>query len=281
MSILWRNIRSIFATKLSSSVRQITMYPALSKEAVETLGKNPYFDKYAGKLLEKQKVAPEEFSSLLDNLKNEKEKQKQNVASVEETINPLPAGQPRPAGSNPLKTSTKTLNDILKLDKVKNEEPQVIEQMWLEYHKTKDSTIAASVPVNIYETLIQKSKKFPIFLVALPRNQGYEFIMLQFNGNEVHFTPLISYQTHKENAPGCLTLVYYSDLKEEKNLILLRGEYDKNVINAMEAQCLANQIQLYYGENDEKRTKLMERFTNHPDEFQHMDLIGELNTLSI
>ena len=93
------------------------------------------------------------------------------------------------------------------------------------------------------------------FLVALPRNQGYEFIMLQFNGNEVHFTPLISYQvsnfislnnleiivltsidfniydqTHKENAPGCLTLVYYADLKDEKNIILMRGEYDKNVI---------------------------------------------------
>lgn len=48
----------------------------------------------------------------------------------------------------------------------------------------------------------------------------------------------------------------------------------------MEAQCLANQIQLFYGEDNEKRTKLMERFAHHSDEFHHMDLVAELDTLS-
>lgn len=280
MSILCRNIRSLVTTSFPPSSRKFTMFSALSKEAIETLQKNPFFDKYAEKIVEKQKVAPEEFDSLLDNLKKNKHSEKK-FDSVHGTQNPLPVGQPTSAGIGQSTPNNKSLNDILKLDLVKDEEPAAIEQMWLEYHKTKDSTIAALVPTNIYETLMQKSKLCPTFLIALPRNQGYEFIMLQFTGNEVHFTPLISYQTHKENAPTCLTLVYYPDLKEEKNLVLMRGEYDKNVINAMEAQCLANQIQLYYGENDEKRTKLMERFIKHPDEFQYMDLIRELNTLSL
>lgn len=48
----------------------------------------------------------------------------------------------------------------------------------------------------------------------------------------------------------------------------------------MEAQCLANQLQLFYGENNEKRDKLMARFTHYPDEFKHMDLIAEIECLS-
>lgn len=48
----------------------------------------------------------------------------------------------------------------------------------------------------------------------------------------------------------------------------------------MEAQCLANQLQLYYGENNLKRDRLMERFTFSPDDFKHMDLIAEIETLS-
>lgn len=48
----------------------------------------------------------------------------------------------------------------------------------------------------------------------------------------------------------------------------------------LEAQCLANQLQLFYGENNEKRNKLMERFTFQPDGFKHMDLITEIECLS-
>lgn len=50
--------------------------------------------------------------------------------------------------------------------------------------------------------------------------------------------------------------------------------------NVMEAQCLANQLQLYYGENNEKRDRLLERFTFSADEFKHMDLIAEIESLS-
>ncbi len=48
----------------------------------------------------------------------------------------------------------------------------------------------------------------------------------------------------------------------------------------MEAQCLANQLQLFYGENNEKRNRLMDRFTHYPHDFKHMDLIAEIESLS-
>lgn len=35
---------------------------------------------------------------------------------------------------------------------------------------------------------------------------------------------------HKENAPECLTMIYFSEFADNKNIVLMKGEYDKNVI---------------------------------------------------
>lgn len=61
----------------------------------------------------------------------------------------------------------------------------------------------------------------------------------------------------------------------------MRAEYDVNVINAQEAQCLANQLQLYYSQNNQSKLNLLEKFTHEPDNFKHMDVIKELENLSI
>lgn len=68
------------------------------------------------------------------------------------------------------------------------------------------------------------------FLFPLPRQQGYEFIIVQFAGNEAHFTTLINYQAYQANAPECLTIVHYPELAEDKGVVLMVGEFDKNVI---------------------------------------------------
>lgn len=86
---------------------------------------------------------------------------------------------------------------------------------------------------------------------------------------------------HKENAPECLTLTHYTEFKDSKGIVLMRGEYDKNVINASEAQCLANQLQLYYRTNDPSKLEILERFTKKPDEFKHMELIKQIENITL
>ena len=68
------------------------------------------------------------------------------------------------------------------------------------------------------------------FLFPLPRKEGYEFIVVQFEGKEAHFTTLINYQAFTENAPECLSLVHYTELMEDKGIVLMVGEYDKNIL---------------------------------------------------
>lgn len=61
----------------------------------------------------------------------------------------------------------------------------------------------------------------------------------------------------------------------------MRGEIDTNVINVQEAQCLANQLQLYYAQDSKSKLALLDRFTKQPDSFKHMDVVNELNNLTL
>jgi ATP synthase F1 complex assembly factor 1 len=66
--------------------------------------------------------------------------------------------------------------------------------------------------------------------MPLPRDDGFEFFLVQYMNKTFHFTPLIAYQTHKENAPEVLRLICYTDLQESKDLVLMRGEFTKNIL---------------------------------------------------
>ncbi|XP_034249449.1 ATP synthase mitochondrial F1 complex assembly factor 1 [Thrips palmi] len=263
---------------LQTTDRFIMTTPALkAKEAVDALKGNPYFEKYAKKIAQLQQTSPEELLSRLEAFKKDEVESGLKSNQEERAFSkPAPAKPGHALGL----TKPKVLSDIMKTELLLDKTPDEIKSIWIDYHKSKD-VIAATIPSDIYDKLYQRSLEHPTFLLALPRSQGYEFIVCQFASNEIHFTPLISYQAHKENAPECLTITHYVDLKDDKKIVLMKGEFNKEIVNATEALCLANQIQLYYGQDDEKRQLIMDRFTNKPLEFKHMDLIAQLECLSI
>nr|XP_053628206.1 ATP synthase mitochondrial F1 complex assembly factor 1-like [Cherax quadricarinatus]XP_053628207.1 ATP synthase mitochondrial F1 complex assembly factor 1-like [Cherax quadricarinatus]XP_053628208.1 ATP synthase mitochondrial F1 complex assembly factor 1-like [Cherax quadricarinatus] len=212
-------------------------------KALEELEKNPYFDKYAAKIAKFQKESPEEFLSKFAKSKDVKESQSGGQGFTQKAKK---SKESLPKGSYAF-APQKKLESILKMDLLKG----------------------------------KTNEEVKYFLFPLPRNEGYEFIVAQFAGHEVHFTPLINYQAYKEDAPECLSLVHYPDLREERGIIFMHGEYDKNIINAFEAQFLVNQLQLYYGGSDKAKTKLLEKFHHAPDQFKHMELIDQLERLDL
>ena len=92
-------------------------------------------------------------------------------------------------------TLKKRLEDIMKLDLVKDKTVEEIKLIWLEYHKNKD-VIAATIDVAQYDLQMQRGAEFPVFIFPLPRTQGYEFIVSQFASNSIHFTTLLCYQVN-------------------------------------------------------------------------------------
>lgn len=84
----------------------------------------------------------------------------------------------------------------MKLELIQDKSAEEITKIWQEYHIHKD-VIAATVPADDYNVIYEHAIKHPIFLFPIPRSQGFEFIMAQFQRNSVHFTPLICYQVRK------------------------------------------------------------------------------------
>jgi len=257
--------------------RTIMTSSARAEKAAEELKNNPYYEKYATKIATLQQTSPEEFLSRIE--ENEKVKNKPKFGGIKERQYSALL-KPKDNLISQQETKDKSLNDIMKVELIKDKDSEEIKRIWAEYHIQKE-VISATIPSKIYDRIMSLSSTHPTFIFPLPRSQGYEFIMCQFFRNTVHFTPLICYQVHKENAPECLTITHYTDLKDDKNIVLMRGEFDKDVIDAKEAQCLANQLQMFYGQEDEKKLNLLETFTNKPDNFKHMDLISELENLSL
>ncbi len=48
-----------------------------------------------------------------------------------------------------------------------------------------------------------------------------------------------------------------------------------------EAQCLANEVELYYASPTESRMRLLRAFTESPADFKHMDLVNEMESVSL
>nr|XP_026500361.1 ATP synthase mitochondrial F1 complex assembly factor 1 [Vanessa tameamea] len=259
--------------------RNIMTTSSKSEKAMEILQNNPYYEKYADRIAEMQKTSPEEFLKRVEEQsKNKNSENKKKFASVD-TRQYSSVLNPKHALKEELILEDKKLNDIFKLELVADKNAEEVQIIWEEYHKQKE-VISATIPKEIYENIQLNMKQYPTFLFPLPRSQGYEFIMSQVSGHTVHFTPLLAFQVHKENAPECLTMVHYTELVQ-KGIVLMRGEYDKNVLNGKEAQCLANQFQLYYNGRNENKIKLLKLFTKSSDIFKHMDLITELETLEV
>ncbi|XP_063388226.1 ATP synthase mitochondrial F1 complex assembly factor 1 [Cydia fagiglandana] len=262
------------------SCRSISTSNIRMEKAMEKLQTNPYYEKYADRIARLQKTDPKEFlERVARTVSPERKPSGAGKASVD-TSQYSSVLNPKEALPEDVAAEEKKLDVIFKTELVKDKDASEIQVIWQEYHKEKD-VIAATIPADTYTGLRENMKQFPTFLFPLPRDQGYEFIVCQSFGHSVHFTPLLAFQVHKENAPECLTMVHYTELKD-KGIVLMRGEYDKNVLSGREALCLANQFQLYYGASAEPaRRELLQSFTTSPDNFKHMDLIAQLENISL
>ena len=153
---------------------------------------NPYFEKYAQKIAKIQQTSPEELVARIEEQTKKKVKAEPKARDYSELMHPKKAAETK------AELPYKKLEDIMKLDLIEGHPVEEIKKIWLEYHKQKE-VIAATIPTETFEKLMENSKKYPIFIFPIPRSQGFEFIMFQFAANTIHFTPLLCYQVSSSN----------------------------------------------------------------------------------
>ncbi|KAK6178848.1 hypothetical protein SNE40_011341 [Patella caerulea] len=231
---------------------------------------NAYYEKYKTKLQDLAKKSPEEFNAKL-----------QKIAQVKEDIkieHKKDLSTPPTVKSQKGMTSwpPKKLDDIMKLDLIKDKTSSEIEQIWVEHFVQKDCVFGVLKEHYLkFNELMEKSKKYPNFIYPLPKQDGYEFYLSEFKGTEVYFTSLIQYQRHTENAPPCLSLAHFTEFQVDKGIVLMAGVYDDQVLSKKEALNLVRQMSQYYGNRSPEHFRFVQLFNEKPEEFDYLRLISE------
>jgi len=248
------------------------------REQVEDeIEQNPYFEKYADKIKKVQEDAKQfDFSTQHkgdSRLRRETEHWKQTIQSVEEKLSEKKKEEENRRGSK----LPSSLGDLIRLDMLESKSAEEITHIWTHHFKEKDA-ISAVIPANLYNEMLKRAEEYPTFLYPLPKDQGYEFVLSQFDGNRCFFTSLINFQVHGENAPWQFCITFYAELEASKGVVLMTSELDQSAMNVFEAQCLAQLQKLFYVSPDEKKTELLHTFNKNPDAFKYMDLVKELES---
>ncbi|KAI5626525.1 ATP synthase mitochondrial F1 complex assembly factor 1 [Silurus asotus] len=282
MACLYRGMLAVRAAGIRPFIPGLVsnQLRAFSMKREPELEENPYYSKYEEKIRKLRSTKPQEYKARLEKsieIKTEPvghSKQADFIKFLEQEKEKT--DKAGPGGF----TKNKTLDSILNLDMVKDKSGPEVGELWMNYYSTKD-TISAVIPGSTFEMMINRAKLCPMFLYALPRKEGYEFFLGQWSGQELHFTSFINVQTLGENAPSQLILYHYTDLKQDKDIVLMTAEKDSKFITAHEAQCLANQVQLFYAAQRQETFQLVETFNHRPAEFKHMSVIAELEQSGI
>ncbi|XP_040216869.1 ATP synthase mitochondrial F1 complex assembly factor 1 [Rana temporaria] len=235
---------------------------------VFSVDENPFYNKYRRKIEDLRRSDPDVYETRMEKRAEVTSRplgasrQAEFARRVEERV-----GSPR--GNF---TRNKTLNSVLNLDLVRERSAEEINQIWKEFFSVKDAVYAV-IPGETFDVIWTRAQSCPAFLYAVPRAEGYEFYVGQWSGTALHFTSLINIQSAGDAAPSQLIFHHYTDLQKEKGIVLMNSEMDSTFLSVPEAQCLANQVQLFYGG---EWFHLVESFNHTPDNFKYMSVVSAL-----
>ncbi|XP_037105417.1 ATP synthase mitochondrial F1 complex assembly factor 1 isoform X3 [Syngnathus acus] len=287
MTCTYRGMLAVRATGIRPLIPGLVPphFRAFSVRKEPELEDNPNYNKYQEKI-QKIRSRPEEFKARLEKRHESKKevlgysKQAEFVRVTEQQLekyDKMATG----LGSAGAFTKNKSLGSVLNLGLIRDKTGDEIAELWMKYYADKD-TISAVIPSPTYEFISARAQACPTFLFALPQKEGYEFFVGHWSAHQVHFTSLINIQqTHGESAPSQMILHHFQDLKEDKGIVLVTAELDPKFITVVQAQCLANQVQLFYASKTQETFGLVETFNRSPADFNHMLVIAELERSAV
>ncbi|UXI20156.1 hypothetical protein NH340_JMT06099 [Sarcoptes scabiei] len=305
------NQKQLFTSTEASTSSDLPEHSTHSKNhppSSRSIENNPYYSKYKDKiekaqLLDSQNGGQSGFckiESISNTTKGIDESSdpilENEIESIKEKINfnSLKIASNDQSKSSSSSRRKEKLDDIVRLELLQTKSKEEIEEIWKSYHSQKDclySVLESSSYANLRDNLID----YPSFILPLPRastkdstskgtiehddqseSMSYEFFLMQFVDHSCYFTPLAAYHLHQEMAPVCLQIHYYPELFETKGIVLMLGEFDKNILNTIECQFLTNQLQYYYLTKDPAPRLSLHLFNKQPKSFDHMRLIQHL-----
>lgn len=159
--------------------------------------------------------------------------------------------------------------------------------IWRARFVADDTSLCAVMPSATYTRMATAAKKFPMFVLPLPRDgQGVEMHLLQWTfptelSSTVIFTSLEDYKLRGEFAQPHTTLTHHLELADEKELVLAQGQVlPERGVTVAQAQFLVIALQKFYGAfegpDSLRRREMLEMFARGDQGFSIDAVIKEV-----
>ncbi|KAJ1033971.1 hypothetical protein NDA16_000179 [Ustilago loliicola] len=215
---------------------------------------------------------------------SEVEKRDQAIAqalqdrSKAEAAKKLATGQVHSTPTGAQEGPIKPLNKILDVEKLMTQDHETITKLWAGYHTIKNK-LSAVIPTEKYLEMLANARKYPQFVLPLPREvideesdaagkskEAFEMQFLEWAvvpnpaaeglppSATTLFTPLAEYKLKQDFSQPVLILTFYTDLCKSNGLVLMRGDVTGlnekagkgGRIDQAQAQLLALTLQRFY-----------------------------------
>lgn len=170
---------------------------------------------------------------------------------------------------------SRQLDGVVNMDLFITQTPEIIDQIWSDYHATSSTAIGLSISSAEHEKLKQRGSATPFFIHPVVRDTGYFMMLSQFQDNAFLVTYLEDFKTNPQNAQPYMTVTIYDELQHSKDLVLVRSDIcSLTTINKQDSDFITRTlIQSYI--NDDMYQNVY-NFNKHPQEFNFEKYIQEV-----
>ncbi|KAL3672834.1 hypothetical protein V7S43_002122 [Phytophthora oleae] len=158
----------------------------------------------------------------------------------------------------------RSLEQIVKLELLENEQAAKIQSIWEEFHANKDDAVATTLTANEFQALVKRAEAAPYFIFPVYRQEGFFNMLCQFQQSCFLVTYLEAFKENPSAAPPCVAVSLYDDLLATKELTLVRADVI-NMLDKTESQLLLKQMLASY--QDDKLYEHVDKFNNKPEQF--------------
>lgn len=116
------------------------------------------------------------------------------------------------------------LSDIAKLQLLEKHSSTRVSEIWNEYHHTQPSALADVLLQPAYDLLFTRAKRCPLFVIPVPRDNGFFTLLVQFQQRQVLLTFLDDYKRNAANAMPYMTVTFFDDFLRTKGVALVRSD---------------------------------------------------------
>ena len=158
--------------------------------------------------------------------------------------------------------SPRTLAEITNLPLLEAENADGIKSIWETHHDSQATCISGTMSSSQYNTLFQRLRESQYFVLPVKRDDGHFMMLSQAQEKHILFTYLEDFRNNPETALPYLAVTLYDDFKENKDLVLLRGDISDMITKPESTNLLHLFTKFYFSDYE-----WVDTFNNKPNEF--------------